>query len=674
MKNAKFAMAFHCYQPVFNFDREIERAYENAYLPLLTSIEKFPSIKTTFHFSGNLLEWLETRHPEYIELLKKLIWNNQLELMGGGCFEPVMTLIPERDRQGQLEMNKNIIGRMFGIETKGAWIGERVWEPSIADTLAENGIKYTIVDDNHILRAGKKEENIFKPCRASGERETVILFPSLTALRYSIPFRSPESTLQFMRNTLQKSGDDSCCFFYADDGEKFGLWPYTYQWVYKRGWLHNFLNALVENADWLKTMTYSEVMESTPFSDVGRVPESSYAEMMTWSGGHFKNFLKKYPEANRMHKRMVLVSDKIAETRDEIVNEKSTAKLSDARKELFKAQSGCAYWHGTFGGLYLPHLRAGVYRHLINAENIIGRGSNDPLLRVKITKRSEDKGKEEIVVENKVLSLFLKPDNGAHIAELDYKPLSVNLINSFSGIKEGYHRKLDKDYFLRIKQARQAAIAGKLVDVHDLLGVRERGLKKILNYDNYHRVSFLTHIFQQEIPWRKLLRPKVSCSNFLKGAYTSKIDADKDFVTCVFNKRDKVFADQGRSLEVEVEKMIGIGSGPAVTLSHKVIKHSAKEASLRYGLEFNFLLWDKKVMLRPRMLVTDKFSLKDQYSGLAVDFFLDKKCTVLMCPLYTVNETESGLNRTFQGISVLVGDDCTAQDDVSNIMMTLSMA
>ena len=61
MKSAKFAMAFHCHQPVFNFDREIEQAYERAYLPLLKTVEDFPGIKVSFHYSGNMLEWLDRK-------------------------------------------------------------------------------------------------------------------------------------------------------------------------------------------------------------------------------------------------------------------------------------------------------------------------------------------------------------------------------------------------------------------------------------------------------------------------------------------------------------------------------------------------------------------------------------------------------------------------------------
>ena len=149
MEKTRLSMLFHCYQPVFNFDREIEDAYKKAYLPLLKMLEEFSGVKASFHFSGNTLEWIEKEHPRFIDKIGKLIKHGQIELLGGGCFEPVMALIPERDRIGQIGMNNEIIKRLFGIKPRGAWIAERVWEPDLAGSLTSSGIDYTVLDDHH---------------------------------------------------------------------------------------------------------------------------------------------------------------------------------------------------------------------------------------------------------------------------------------------------------------------------------------------------------------------------------------------------------------------------------------------------------------------------------------------------------------------------------------------
>ncbi|MFH1553190.1 MAG: alpha-amylase/4-alpha-glucanotransferase domain-containing protein [Candidatus Omnitrophota bacterium] len=678
MKKAKFAMAFHCYQPVFNFDREIERAFKKAYLPLLKTLEEFPGIKASFHYSGNMLEWFERRRPEFIEKMKKLMRRRQIELIGGGCFEPVMALIPERDRKEQLKMNEEIIARIFGTKPAGAWLAERVWEPTLADTLASAGVKYTILDDYHLLQAGVEEEKIFSPYLTRGEEGSVILFPALTRLRYSMPFCLPKVTLDYMKAVADKNGEKETCFFFADDGEKFGLWPHTYWWVHKKGWLRDFFTALEENAAWLQTATYSEIMNTVTPENVDKVPESSYAEMMEWSGGGFKNFLKKYPEAERMHRRMISVSDMVGRIGAEASSSASQESIRQARKELFKAQSGCAYWHGTFGGLYLPHLRSGVYEHLIKAQNIVDAARNRCDRYVRAVEHDLADGKSETdttcyattavprsgfrnvcsetVLGNKFVDVFVKSSGGGGVSELDYKPLNVNLVNTMSRVKEDYHKKLTGACSARTKKARETIARGEFADIHDVLGVGERGLRRILSYDDYQRASFLTHIFGDTRPWREAAKSRTSNNSFLKGAYVSRSGSKGDFITYALSRRDKVFIDNARPFDLEVVKKITVGAGPAVMFSHSILKHSGGPLLLKYGVEFNFLVWDKTVMSRPRFTRTDRFSLKDRYSGLCLDFFLDREAAVFMQPIYTVNETDSGLRKTFQGISLLIGD------------------
>ena len=59
-------------------------------------------------------------------------------------------------------------------------------------------------------------------------------------------------------------------------------------------------------------------------------------------------------------------------------DESQSQPFSDALTELYRGQCNCSYWHGAFGGVYLPHLRHAIYNHLIAADNLIddqaGRG------------------------------------------------------------------------------------------------------------------------------------------------------------------------------------------------------------------------------------------------------------------------------------------------------------
>ncbi|MBL7073069.1 MAG: DUF1926 domain-containing protein [Candidatus Omnitrophica bacterium] len=652
----KFAMAFHCYQPVFNFDDEIEKAYKNAYLPFLDILEEFPGIKVSFHYSGNLLLWLKAKHPDFIERISRLISLGTVELIGGGCFEPIMTIIPEGDRVRQLEENEKIVKNIFSIRSRGAWLAERVWNMSIVDTFASKGIEYTIIDDYHLVRAGINIEKMYVPYRVKTGKGTLTLFPALTKFRYLIPFCMPGEVIERIRTMAHAGAEGDKCLFFADDGEKFGAWPHTHKWVYKKAWLRNFFRLLTENDRWLKTVRYSDVLDTLPAKEIEEVPQSSYAEMMKWSGGNFRNFLKKYPEAGRMHERMISVSGVVDEIAPPGASENVKEWFLEAKEEVLKAQSNCAYWHGVFGGVYLPHLRSGVYKHLIKAQDLID-GADEKIKKRSIPVRDYDSSSREISIDNRFIRIFIKSFSGGAVSEIDYKPSHVNLTNTISRIRETYHEKLRRSYAERIRAAREMIKSGNYADINDIVGLARRGLRKELVYDGYRRMSFLTHIFKSTTPLRKRYK-KLDCyDSFLSGEYASNSKVDNGNIVQSLTRRDKISRQDGSIQDVEVKKKITLGEKRNIEFEHEVNVKNAAGRMIEYGVEFNFLIWDKKFLVKPKITKTDRIFLEDQYSRVKVKFFFDKKFSVLTYPLYSVNETENGLNKTFQGISVLVGDE-----------------
>ena len=45
--------------------------------------------------------------------------------------------------------------------------------------------------------------------------------------------------------------------------------------------------------------------------------------------------------------------------------------LHYAREALYRGQCNCPYWHGAFGGIYLPHLRHAIYNQLIACDDLL---------------------------------------------------------------------------------------------------------------------------------------------------------------------------------------------------------------------------------------------------------------------------------------------------------------
>src|SRR3989338_6703330 len=295
MRKLKFVFGVHCHQPVGNFESVFSDTYERAYLPFVKILAKYPRLKFVVYYSGVLYDWFEQNHPEFIELLDELARKGQLEILSGGYYEPILSLIPDQDKIGQIEMANQYIKETFGRAPQGMWLTERVWEPQLPKILSKAGIEYTLVDDDHFIQVGVKLNKLFGYYLTEEEGEIVKLLPLNRKLREFIPFRPSHEIIDYLKSIPNPDGNAVVIFM--DNGEKFGLC--------QDGYLGKLLIALEENSDWLESTTISGYLEEYP--PLGRIylPSISYVELQRWAAGYFKNFLVRYTESNRDRKSVV---------------------------------------------------------------------------------------------------------------------------------------------------------------------------------------------------------------------------------------------------------------------------------------------------------------------------------------------------------------------------------
>src|SRR5437879_8224221 len=107
----------------------------------------------------------------------------------------------------------------------------------MAADLALSGVRYALVDDRHFLVSGFAGDRLHAPFWTESDGKRVALFPIDERLRYLIPFQPAADIAAYLRQ-LRERGAPLAVF--VDDGEKFGGWPGTKEWVYDRGWLAQF--------------------------------------------------------------------------------------------------------------------------------------------------------------------------------------------------------------------------------------------------------------------------------------------------------------------------------------------------------------------------------------------------------------------------------------------------
>jgi 4-alpha-glucanotransferase len=507
-----FILLIHAHQPCGNFEHVLEKAYDSSYLPFMERLEKHPKVRLGLHYSGPLLTWIEKNRPEYFARLKKLVQAGQVELIGGGFYEPILVSIPPEDQREQITRLATYLEKHFGRLPSGAWLAERVWEPQLPSALAAAHVAYTLVDDIHFLAAGFEPEELFGVYIAEDRGKTVWLYPGQKTLRYLIPFGKVEDVIASLRDAASTHPGGVAAM--GDDMEKFGVWPGTNEHCYKDGWLADFFTALEENSNWLTVSTPGDYLEE--HAPLGRadLPTASYTEMMEWAlptrvrqryhevlkeftprpevisflrGGSWRGFFRKYPESNLLHKKMLRVSARIAAAPVRHDGSKAANELLQARDLLLRAQCNDAYWHGIFGGIYAPHLRTDPWRNLVRAEAIADRQTPGALLpRVELLDYDAD-GTNELLFTSVEAQALLKPSDGGTIAALDFRPAAATLVNSILRRPEAYHT--------RLREAAGKPAAGTVASIHEQTRVKEPGLEKFLRYDRWPRHAFRVLIF-----------------------------------------------------------------------------------------------------------------------------------------------------------------------------------
>ena len=277
-----FVFGVHLHQPVGNFDHVFEEHLRDVYRPLVERLVERRFLPFTLHLSGPLLEWLEAHDTAYLDLIGRLAAEGHIELLLAGFYEPVLASLPPADRVEQVGWLREAIRRRFGVAATGLWLTERVWEPDLAADLVEAGVRYVVLDDRHFLVSGFERDQLHAPFWTESGGRRVALFPIDERLRYLIPFKPPAAIAAYLRE-LRAAGRALAVF--VDDGEKFGGWPGTKDWVYTRGWLAQFLDAMAAlvAAGEVRLTTPGAALEQVPSGGLAYLPTASYREMEGWA-------------------------------------------------------------------------------------------------------------------------------------------------------------------------------------------------------------------------------------------------------------------------------------------------------------------------------------------------------------------------------------------------------
>jgi len=690
LKRIFLGLAIHNHQPLGNFPWVFEDAYQRGYLPMLEALGRHPSISVSLHYSGCLLDWLSDEHPEFFKLLSRLIAREQVEMMGGGYYEPILPMIPDADKSGQVGRMSEYLWQQFGHRPRGLWLAERVWEPSLAMLLAGAGISWTLADDTGFKMVGMDEKDLFGYFNTEEQGKYIKIFPISKYLRYAIPWHKVDDVIAYLKENASEGGDRIAVL--GDDGEKFGIWPQTYELCWGEQWVEHFFTAIEQNAEWLATIKLGDYAER--YKPAGRVylPCASYDEMLEWSlpadlsqhyrelklrvsrgehpgvlghmfSGFWRNFLVKYPEINRMQKKMIAVSARVH--RAHAVNEAGCGT-----DYLWKAQCNCPYWHGVFGGIYLTDIRAATFTNLIKAENCADAvlQLDGPGYRWQQLDFDGD-GSEEIIIEAKDLNLYISPAEGGSIFEWDVRGHAFNVLSSVSRKPEAYHIELAAGE----KAGQGSAGDGGVHSIHDGVKVKDRDVAEWLIYDKLPRSSL----------YDRFVDSSVTMEDYRKNAFGERGDFAGRPYNCrvvpgagalnVYLEREATVVSPHGAGSLLLEKSVSLaGNDGGLYIKYRFVNAGVTAMDTLFTGEWNINLLgggrneaayyhaggkdmgDTHLDSSGEIAGIDRLLMGNRHLGFGLELELDRLLTVWRYPVESVSNSEGGLEKIYQCSCVVI--------------------
>jgi alpha-amylase len=408
-------------------------------------------------------------------------------------------------------------------------------------------------------------------------------------------------------------------------------------------------------------------------------------------GGLWRNFLSKYPESNQLHKFMLAVSKRwqkangaqqgpvirqstnserspvvLQLTDAERTNPEISRLLREAQTHLLAGQCNDAYWHGVFGGLYAPHLRNAILRHLIQAEALLDQApaGNDPAEPVRQEDFDAD-GNDEILIEQPTFATIIRPADGGTVSSLRFKPAEVELVNSLRRRPEAYHALVRQR--VTSKQAPREGPAS----IHDMVLSKEANLDALLRYDRYARHAFRTYVFPAGKQWKDFEYLSLQENEALaQGPWKAVLPRSRTHDGTVKLEKQASLRLNDCEMRVHAQKLLtSTVSGAAWHIECRSTLSTDRPCptGLALGLElvFNLLAADApdryilgKLVRRPLEfrgeIEAPSLLLVDEWQR--VKIHLDARPSVdgwWIVPIETISQSELGFERVYQGSAIL---------------------
>ena len=354
-------------------DKAFEEVYQTSWRPFLSVLYKFPTISSVNFYSGTVLSWIETKHPEFLMLMEEMVDRKQVELLGGGFYSPLFPIIPNADKIGQVELLTTYIRKTFGKRPSGGWIYEYAWDSSIPSIFKNSGLSYTFLPERALSQLSLDPWSS-EIALTEDQRKVIAVFPIFDlnempggpepfekALAKIDREKPDRKVIPIMMNGNSASTAWKSSEFESPDV----MFERTFAW-FQKNCLEYETTSAQQAIKGLKPgrLVYFGAVSSKQFQGIAvdaaetRVDEAGPIVPQL----HAKQLVADNSVSAKLNVKMNYVYTLIAVLRGDKARKKA------AQENLWQAQSGDCYWESDGGGVRRPEIRVSAFSALIDAE------------------------------------------------------------------------------------------------------------------------------------------------------------------------------------------------------------------------------------------------------------------------------------------------------------------
>ncbi|MDR1389164.1 MAG: DUF1926 domain-containing protein [Treponema sp.] len=374
-----------------------EKYYEETLRPFIIALNRNPKIPYALHLSGALLERLEQKKTECFLLIKEMVSRKQIEMIGGGFYEPLLPLLPHNDCVSQIEMLTTYLRKSFGRKPLGCKLFCNAWEQFLTGFLAACGMNFTFLSEEQFALCGETP----RPVLTEDQGKLITVFPVVS----SLAGMAKGPVLPFLK---------AWCDGHRGGGfvpEGIVVFPQVNPPMDR---FFGELSALVSAKSGDITLELS--LPSKIYRASRELPKIYFPNSADPPLSQSRAFLAKHNEANGIYAKLFFVNSLINQLRGDKARKKA------AREELMKAEIGEAFCQN--GHDDSAELIRYAYKALLNAEHITREKKFTPSLLVFDFDFDHE---SEYLFQDKNVNAYIRR-RGASLFEFDDLPRGINFL------------------------------------------------------------------------------------------------------------------------------------------------------------------------------------------------------------------------------------------------------